>query len=162
MPQLTQPNHLTIILNMSVFCVCVGPVPVPRIVWTEFIAIVMLSWFSIQRRNIKRLRCLISSNMQGLEESQVSTRAALHVDTTLARLPSPAATGDISFLSVPVTIANTTSVQVTPVATPGSAPPSTPVQTPAPVLTPTPGLAGPPSVGPRPVSSFFVCQPLIV
>ncbi|KAG0568337.1 hypothetical protein M758_6G010600 [Ceratodon purpureus] len=87
---------------------------------------------------------------KGLEESQVSTRAALHVDTTPARLPSPAATGDISFLSVPVTVASTTSVQVTPVPTPASAPSSTPVQTSAPIPASTTPVSAPPPVGPRP------------
>ena len=65
-------------------------------------------------------------------------------------------------MSVPVAVASTTSVQVIPVPTPASAPSSTPVQTPAFVPAPTPAPAAPPLVGPRSVSSFFVCQPLIV
>jgi DNA methyltransferase 1-associated protein 1 len=76
------------------------------------------------------------------------------VDTTPARFPSPspAATGDMSYLSVPVTVAATTSVQVTPGSTPASVPASTAVQTPVSISapTPSPAPAAPLPVGPRP------------
>ncbi|XP_024368729.1 SWR1-complex protein 4 isoform X2 [Physcomitrium patens] len=81
-----------------------------------------------------------------IEEAQVSTRPARHVDTTPTSPTFSSTTGDISFLPVPVTVACTTSVQVTPVHISSSAPPSTPVLTPAPAS----GSAAPPSVGPRP------------
>jgi DNA methyltransferase 1-associated protein 1 len=92
---------------------------------------------------------------KGLDESQVSTRAALHVDTTTpARHPSPSpvATGDLPYLSVPVTVAATTSVPVTHGTTPASVPASTAVQTPVsvPAPTPSPASAPPIPVGPRP------------